>query len=80
MQPKNVQADIRMTLRRGTSCKDAERALTPFLFPGRAAIVCRSGATEVYTPKGRFSHWREVSPASPEWMDDSVVRLHVVRG
>ena len=63
---------IRLTLQPGTSCSDAEKALSPWLFPGRAAIKERGGATEVYVANA-FAHWREVSPASPEWTYNGLV-------
>ena len=71
-QPKNTEVHVRLTLQPGTSCSDAEKALSPWLFPGRAAIKERGGATEVYVANA-FAHWREVSPASPEWTYNGLV-------
>ena len=72
LQPKNTEVHVRLTLQRGTSCSDAEKALSPWLWPGRAAIKERGGATEVYVANA-FAHWREVSPASPEWAYNGIV-------
>ena len=63
----------------GTSCNAAEKAVQSITegpdFPDgvRATIVTRGGELQVYAG-GRFSHWADVSPASPGWYFNGKVR------